>query len=228
MKISVRPVFAALLAVFFAAGCDQAAKEETPRISEEQPVDQSDPFAAIDDEDASTQPVPETLDEALDLMMEGLTDEDRKLVKDAGEDYATMAHFGGGMGMRNSWGLWGDSPLSRYFARLGIYHADDMSAIINKAFSRRVRGKEIKLEELVKYYRDYWAKTDTVAPLDLSCPTCGKEMETGYMGSGVSRAHPERGYFLGICRDDEREFLFYHKVGWRPSDTVKSESGPGE
>ncbi len=160
-------------------------------------------------------------------MMKGLTDKDRKIVEDAGEEYATMAHFGSGIGIRNSWGLWGDSPLSRYFARLGIYHADDMSAIINTAFSRRVRGTEIKLEELVKYYRDFWAETDTVAPLDLSCPTCGKEMETGYEGCGVSRAHPEREYFFGICHVEEREFFFYHKVGWRPSETFKSEQGRG-
>jgi hypothetical protein len=91
-------------------------------------------------------------------MMAGLSDEDRKFIEDAGDEYASFAHFGSGMGMRNSWGLWGDSPLSRYFARLGIYHADDMSAIINEAFSRRARGKDIQLEKLVQYYRDYWEK----------------------------------------------------------------------
>jgi hypothetical protein len=223
MKISAQPAYAALLVVFLFSACDQAVKEEPPQASEKQPVDQSDPFAAIDDEDTSAQSVPATLDDALDLMMEGLTDEDRKLVEEAGEDYATMAHFGGGMGMRNSWGLWADSSLSRYFAWLGIYHADDMSAIINTAFSRRVRGKEIKLEELVKYYRDYWAKEDTVAPLDIKCPSCREEMLTHFDGEGLSQAHPEKKYFRGNCYNEGKAFAYYHKDGWRTYESVQSE-----
>ena len=128
------------------------------------------------------------------------------------------------MGMRNAWGLWGDSPLSRYFARLGIYHADDMSSIINEAFSRKVRGMEIKLDELVKYYREYWAKEDVVAPLELNCPKCSKEMVTDYWGEGMPKKHPGREYFHGIC-PDKHEFYFYHKDGWRTAETIRSEQG---
>jgi hypothetical protein len=205
---------------------DTSKKVSPPRQSTESSV----PFAAVKEEDPKDQRIPATLNEALDLMMTGLTDEDRKFVEDAGDDYATSVHFGGGMGMRNSWGLWGDSPLSRYFARLGIYHADDKSAIINEAFSRRVRGKEIELEKLVQYYRAYWAEQDTVAPLDLACPHCSKEMVTGYMGKGGSEAHPERIYFYGNCPDGE-VFRFYHKDGWQLNEIntqVQERSATGE
>ena len=128
--------------------------------------------------------------------------------------------------MRNSWGLWSDSPFSRYFARLGIFHADDMSAIINEAFSRRVRGKDIQLESLVQYYRDYWEKEDIIAPLDLTCPHCSKEMVIEYLGEGVSKAHPEWVYFSGTC-PEEQEFRFYYKDGWRRAETINSEQDGG-
>lgn len=210
----------ALLGVLF-AGCDQQVKKATEEVTQDPQREHSDPFAVMEDEGTADGPIPKTLDEALALMMEGLTDEDRKLVEDAGEAYAILTHFGGGMGMRNSWGLWDDSPLSRYFARLGIFHADDMSDIINKAFSRRVRGKEIQLDDLVQYYRDYWEERDIIAPLDLKCPHCGLEMVISSIREGVSKAHPDRVYFSGSCPDSE-EFVFYHKDGWQRTETINS------
>jgi len=211
-----------LICAVLGAGCDRSAEEELKESSQEQPIENSAALAQVDDEAPGSERVPTTIDEALNLMMEGLTEKDRTFIENAGDDDATVAHFGGGMGMRNSWGLWGDSPLSRSFSRLGIYHADDMSAIINEAFSRRVRGKDIELDELVQYYRDYWEEEDIIAPLDLGCPHCAREMVIGYMGEDVSKPHPERVYFSGTC-PDEQEFLFYHKDGWQQAETVNSE-----
>ena len=226
MKLHIQTIAALIIACVLGAGCDRQIdtfkKDSPPEESNESP----DPSTAVEEGVPKDQRIPETLEEALDLMMTGLTDENRKFIEHAGDDYATSAHFGGGMGMRNSWGLWGDSPLSRYFARLGIYHADDMSSIINCAFSRKVRGKDIQLAKLVQYYRDYWKEQDIIAPLELACPHCSKEMVIGYMGEGVSKAHPERVYFSGIC-PEEQEFRFYHKEGWRRADTINTEQGSG-
>jgi hypothetical protein len=166
--------------------------------------------------------VPATLDEAVNLLLENLTAEERKAILDEGEAYATSAHFGSGMGMRNSWGLWGDSPLTRFFARLGIYHADDMSSIINQAFARRLRDEPIELDKLVQYFRDYWEKQDIVAPLDLNCPHCRREMVITYQADRVSKSHPEREYFLGTCPEG-REFLFYHQDGWKDAKSIDPE-----
>jgi hypothetical protein len=228
MKLHAQPFAAlALLGVFF-SGCDRPVEGDTKESTQEQLQEHSDPFAVTEGEVAEDEQIPKTLNEALDLMMAGLTDEDRKFIEAAGDEYATSAHFGSGMGMRNSWGLWGDSPLSRYFSRLGIYHADDMSAIINEAFSRQVRGKDIQLEKLVQYYRDYWEKQDIVAPLNLNCPHCGKEMLVDSFGTGVSKTEPDRFYFFGIC-PEEQEFLFYHKDGWQRRETINSEqAGAGQ
>ena len=180
-----------------------------------------DPYGDSKDEDSADVEIPETLDEALQMMMKNLTDDDRKFIEDAGEDYSSLVHMGGGMGMRNAWRLWGDSALRRYFTRLGIYHADDISSIINKAFSRRVRGKDIKLDDLVKHYRAYWAEQDIIAPLDLKCPHCAKEMEVFYNGPGMSKEHPERPYFSGSCPDG-MIFYFYHKDGWRNTEEINN------
>ena len=168
----------------------------------------------LHDDSEGNERIPKTLDEALDLLMEGLTDEDRKIINNLGDDYAALVHHGAGMGLRNSGGLWvGDSPLKRYFTRLGIFHADNMSGIINVAFSRRVRGKPIELNRLVQDCRDGWEKEDVIAPLDLICPHCHKEMLTDYAGPGHSKAHPERVYFYGGCPCGHH-FYFYHQDGW--------------
>ena len=75
------------------------------------------------------------------------------------EEFLKNAHFGFGMWMRNNWQLWGGSRLSKYFNALEIYHPDDMSSIILQSYYRYLNNKEIKLEEQVKYYQEYWEKS---------------------------------------------------------------------
>ncbi len=72
------------------------------------------------------------------------------------DEFSGRAHMGFGMWMRNNWQLWGGSRLSKYFNEMGIYHPDDMSGIILTSYHRRLTGNEIKLEEQIKYYQDYW------------------------------------------------------------------------
>lgn len=72
------------------------------------------------------------------------------------KEFAGKVHLGFGMWMRNNWRLWGGSRLSKYFNDLGIYHPDDMSGIILDSYHRNLNNKEIKLDEQIKYYQDYW------------------------------------------------------------------------
>jgi uncharacterized protein YbaR (Trm112 family) len=75
------------------------------------------------------------------------------------QDFVTDAHFGLGRWLRNEWELWSvpeNSRLVDYFHELGITHADDMSSIILTSYHRHLNGKEIKLEEQIKHYQDYW------------------------------------------------------------------------
>jgi hypothetical protein len=76
-----------------------------------------------------------------------------------------MSHFGLGMWIRNNWDLWAtqhtppwENSLSDYFNNIGIKHPNDMSGIILTSYHRHKNGKDIKLEEQVKHYQDFWKK----------------------------------------------------------------------
>lgn len=71
-----------------------------------------------------------------------------------------MFHHGFGTFIRNTLKLWHDGPAVRWFNENGIYHADDMSSIIFKSLHRRENGNDIKLDEQIKRYRDYWNDVD--------------------------------------------------------------------
>lgn len=72
-------------------------------------------------------------------------------------EFRGRAHFGIGMWMRNNWGLWsGESRLSHYFSRLGLWHPDDMSGVILTSYYRYLWGEPIKLRQQIRYYKQYW------------------------------------------------------------------------
>ncbi len=71
-------------------------------------------------------------------------------------DFTVRMHFGLGLWMRNNWSLWGESRLSKYFNDMGINHPDDMSGIILDSYHRYLNKKDLKIEEQIKYYKDYW------------------------------------------------------------------------
>jgi hypothetical protein len=74
------------------------------------------------------------------------------------DEFSARVHLGFGMWLRNNWQLWGGSRLSKYFNEMGITHSDDMSGIILDSYHRHLNNNEIKLEEQVQHYRDYWEK----------------------------------------------------------------------
>ncbi|MBX7204572.1 MAG: hypothetical protein K1X81_04060 [Bacteroidia bacterium] len=73
-------------------------------------------------------------------------------------EYISALHFSFGMHLRNNWGLWAESDLSKYFNSLGIYHPDDMSSIILKCFHQFVNTGTYSFKEKVNYYKEYWTK----------------------------------------------------------------------
>jgi hypothetical protein len=119
-------------------------------------------LAQVDCEKYSDKYIPTDLDDALNYLDCKWSDSDKEGFKNKPEDDAVVElHFGTGMGIRNSWGLWkGDSGISKYFRDLGINHPDDMSGIILTSFHRHLNGSDIKLDEQVKFYTDYWEKSN--------------------------------------------------------------------
>lgn len=86
-----------------------------------------------------------------------LCDSENNRIKNVTEsEFLSGAHFGFGLWMRNNWGLWRGSRLSKYFNKLGIYHPDDMSSIILVSYHRYLLGQELMITEQIQYYMDYW------------------------------------------------------------------------
>lgn len=107
--------------------------------------------------------IPEDLEDCFKTLdkiySDSIKNEIAKLTED---EYSSGNHlFGIGIWMRNNWQLWGGSRLSNYFNRIGISHPDDMSGIIMDSYHRYLRKEEIRLDEQVKYYQDYWKRMKT-------------------------------------------------------------------
>ena len=102
--------------------------------------------------------IPENLDACFMELERGLTPEFKEELRTGTEDDMNRLHHGLGTFFRNNWGLWKGSPLSEWFNENGIYHPDDMSAIILTSFWRHLNGKPINLEEQIKPCQDYWDK----------------------------------------------------------------------
>lgn len=74
--------------------------------------------------------------------------------KNTRENEIAKFHFSIGRWIRNRWQLWSsESPLTRFFNDLGIFHPDDMSEIILTTYHRYLNNRRIALEQQIKYYR---------------------------------------------------------------------------
>lgn len=72
-------------------------------------------------------------------------------------DAVAELHFGTGRSIRNNWGLWNQkSTLYSFFKSKGIFHPDDMSAIILTSFHRTLNDREIQLDQQIAEYKEYW------------------------------------------------------------------------
>ena len=106
--------------------------------------------------------LPKNLEQSVQFLINDCPPEESEhLTKWASMDerYAVInQHMSGGMNMRNCLSLWQENDLTKWFNSVGIYHADDMSAIIFTSTHRKLNNKEINLEKQVKHYQDYWKK----------------------------------------------------------------------
>jgi len=103
--------------------------------------------------------VPRNLDDAFNELDKILKPEEVEKMKAGAEDDMSQYHFGLGMSLRNSWGLWKHSRLAKWFNDIGIHHPDDMSGVILTSYWRHLNGKPLEIQKQVKYYQDYWKDT---------------------------------------------------------------------
>lgn len=133
--------------------------------------------------------IPNNLNDALTYLSCTWSKNDKDSFKIQPEQEAvTSLHFGTGLGIRNGWELWkGKNDLVEFFNSIGIFHPDDMSSIILTSFHRHLNGKDILLEEQVKYYQDYWenAKTKRLTVENEQRKTAQTEFNTFSVGDTV-------------------------------------------
>lgn len=137
-------------------------------------------------------------------------------------EFSGRLHHGFGTWMRNNWRLWGGSRLSKYFNDLGVYHPDDMSGIILDSYHRYLNSKEVKLEEQIKYYQDYWENSKKTElnrkQKEFSEYKIGDTLEFNYDKGYVSQEQEDK-YDDDICiakgivtERNEKDFLIKVKV----------------
>ena len=111
----------------------------------------------VEPTDAPKKRIPTTLSEAHAELERILPAEElAKIDAMESEDGMIEYHFDLGIGIRNSWGLWGGSPLSKHMQQLGFTHPDDMSGAILETFWCKRHGKPFRLKERAAEYATYW------------------------------------------------------------------------
>lgn len=102
--------------------------------------------------------IPTNLEEAIaELHAAFKPNEKREFANFSALDPGLSLHLTGGMAMRNNWKMWEpDGPLSSWFRKEGIWHPDDMSAIIYRAFWCSLNNTPFDLDLEKLYYVNYW------------------------------------------------------------------------
>ena len=111
--------------------------------------------------------IPRNLNDCIALLEKETPPDVVEKLKD-GSLTTTSLHHTVGRSMRNTWNLWGDSVLKKWFKDIGIFHPDDMSGIIMDSFVRHLKGEPIDLDGQVKFYQNYWEKMKS-KPAILEC-----------------------------------------------------------
>jgi tetratricopeptide (TPR) repeat protein len=108
--------------------------------------------------------IPRNLEECFEELKKFLSEETIELFRSR-EDAGAYLHHGFGTGMRNSWGLWRGSRLSEYFNDRGVFHPDDMSAIIMDEFQDHLSGEEY-VEEKPEFPREHYVREHYMQELE--------------------------------------------------------------
>ena len=100
-----------------------------------------------------SQPVPRTLDEALETLERGLGGETVARLRIEEEDVAIRLVPTLGRWMQDHWGLATGGPLARFFEDRGLDRPEDMAAVILTSFWRSLHFRQVRLEEQIAWYR---------------------------------------------------------------------------
>jgi len=160
--------------------------------------------------------IPQDLNDAIATLKRDLDQASMTKIKacKTADEFMGLAHFSFGMGLRNSWGLWGGSRLAKWFNSNDIFHPDDMSGVILEALWSDLTGHEFSLEQKAAEYHAYWEGQK--GPEPPNCPTCGAKVEFSEMMGRQFSPTNYISYQHGICtKSKQHNWLWDKKSKWR-------------
>ena len=102
--------------------------------------------------------IPRNLEECFAELKKILTKEQLEEFKTQ-KDHAVVHnhHLVLGLWIRDNWGLWDGSRLTKYFENIGVFYPIYMSCIILTSFHCHLNHKDIRPEEQMKHCQKYWS-----------------------------------------------------------------------
>jgi len=92
--------------------------------------------------------IPENLADCYLQLDKILRDETKKSIRDSDTNIIDF-HFSLGRGIRNNWGLWNCSRLSKYFKDNKVNHPDEMSGLIMDGYQMYLKDKLVDIQALI-------------------------------------------------------------------------------
>jgi hypothetical protein len=99
------------------------------------------------------EPIPRSLEEALEALQRGLGEPTIARLRIAEEDVAITLVPTLGRWMQEHWGLATGGPLAQYFEARGLDRPDDMAAVILTSLWRTLHYRSIRVDEQIAWYR---------------------------------------------------------------------------
>jgi hypothetical protein len=149
--------------------------------------------------------IPANLDDCFSELQKMLRPDFLTEFKNKGERELPEYHMGLGMWLRNNWGLWRGSRLSKYFNQLGIFHPDDMSGIIIETFWSKLNNKPQKLDEKIEFYQEYWKSQET--------PKEGSPRDGAKISWVITQGRGKETVHLGISESDISFWRYAYSKG---------------
>jgi hypothetical protein len=156
---------------------------------------------------------PKSLDEALTMLETIFPKEELERIRAGAEADMGRYHRNLGMWMRNTWGLWSGSPLKSSFQAMGVFHPDDMSSIIFRAFWRRQKDLPLEIDAMAAYSRRYW---EVRSPPAEAKPCATGKPASRLFGLCADKAGAPRYLHVYACRG--ALWIYELDAGWSKPD----------
>ncbi len=127
-------------------------------------------------------------------------------MKQGSQDDMIQYHFSIGMWIRNKWGLWQGSMLSKYLDSLGVKEPDEQSGVILNTFWRRLNNRVTNDNSV-----NMFPECDRIF-----CPSDSSELVLIDLGSMETDDHKSINIYKVKCSKNNHVWEYDYKAGLKP------------